>query len=118
MLVWHGRTWLIDHGAALYVHHSWRDPDEHARRPFERSAEHVLLPFAGSIAAADGRLAGRVTVMLLEELVAAIPDDWLPPDRVIGDADAQRRAYVSYLRTRLEARAAFVAEAERARTAA
>jgi hypothetical protein len=118
MLVWHGRTWLIDHGAALYVHHTWRDPDEHARRAFERSAEHVLLPFAGSIAAADERLARRVTPALLNDLVAAIPDDWLPPDRVIGDADAQRRAYVSYLLTRLAARAAFVAEAERVRTAA
>jgi hypothetical protein len=118
MLVWHGRTWLIDHGAALYVHHTWKDPAEHARRAFERSAEHVLLPFAGSIEAADGRLAGRVTSELLGELVAAIPDDWLPPDRVVGDADAQRRAYVDYLLARLEARAAFVAEAERARTAA
>jgi hypothetical protein len=118
MLVWHGRTWLIDHGAALYVHHTWRDPEEHARRPFERSAEHVLLPFAGSIAAADERLAGRVTPALLDELVAAIPDDWLPADRVVGDAEAQRRAYVSYLLARLEARAAFVAEAERVRAAA
>ena len=118
MLVWHGRTWLIDHGAALYVHHTWRDPDEHARRAFERSAEHVLLPFAGSIAAADERLARRVTPALLDKLVAAIPDDWLPPDRVIGDAEAQRRAYVSYLLTRLESRAGFVAEAERVRTAA
>jgi hypothetical protein len=113
MLVWHGRTWLIDHGAALYVHHAWRDPEEHARRPFERSAEHVLLPFAGSIAAADERLARRVTPALLDELVAAIPDDWLPPDRIVGDAEAQRRAYVSYLLTRLGARATFVAEAER-----
>ena len=78
MLVWHGRTWLIDHGAALYVHHTWRDPDAHARRPFERTAEHVLLPFAGSIAAANERLAARLTRDLLEALVAAIPDDWLP----------------------------------------
>jgi hypothetical protein len=23
LLVWHGRTWAIDHGAALYFHHSW-----------------------------------------------------------------------------------------------
>ena len=118
MLVWHGRTWLIDHGAALYVHHTWRDPLEHSRRPFERSAEHVLLPFAGSIAAADERLAARVDPALLERLVAAIPDDWLPPDRLVGDADGQRRAYVDYLLARLEARAAFVGEAERARTAA
>ena len=26
MLTWHGRTWLIDHGAALYIHHTWRNP--------------------------------------------------------------------------------------------
>ena len=38
LLVWHGRPWLIDHGAALYIHHTWRDPDAHARRPFERIA--------------------------------------------------------------------------------
>ena len=50
------RTWLIDHGSALYVHHAWTDPDEHARRAFGRIAEHVLLPFAASIADADGRL--------------------------------------------------------------
>jgi hypothetical protein len=118
MLMWHGRTWLIDHGAALYVHHAWRDPAEHATRPFERSAEHVLLPFAGSITDADERLAGRVTTTLLERLVAEIPEDWLPPDRAVGDAPAQRQAYVQYLVTRLAARAAFVAEAERARTAA
>jgi hypothetical protein len=118
MLVWHGRTWLIDHGAALYVHHTWRDPDEHARRPFDRTREHVLLPFAGSVAAADDRLAPLLGRELLESLVAAIPDDWLPRDRVVGDAIAQRLAYVDYLMARLEGRAAFVAEAERARTAA
>jgi hypothetical protein len=116
LLVWHGRTWLIDHGAALYVHHAWRDPDEHARRPFERTREHVLLPYAGPIAAADERLAPRVTPALLETLVAAVPDDWLPDDRVVGDAAGQRRAYVEYLLTRLAARRAFVEEADRART--
>ena len=57
LLVWHGRPWLIDHGAALYIHHTWRDPAEHARRPFERIADHVLLPYAGSIVDADARLA-------------------------------------------------------------
>ena len=118
MLVWHGRTWLIDHGAALYVHHNWKDPAEHARRPFERSAEHVLLPFAGSIVAANDRLARRVTPALLDRLVALIPDDWLPHDRLVGEAAEQRRAYVDYLLARLDAREAFVAEAERARTAA
>ena len=30
LVVRDGRTWLIDHGSALYVHHAWTDPDEHA----------------------------------------------------------------------------------------
>jgi len=34
MLVWHGETWLIDHGAALYFHHSWRDWEKAAMSPF------------------------------------------------------------------------------------
>ena len=118
LLVWHGRPWLIDHGAALYVHHTWRDPDEHARRRFERIRDHVLLPYAGSIEAADARHAMRIREPELAELVAAIPDAWLPEDRAIGDAAAQRQAYVRYLTRRLEAPRAFVEEAERARSAA
>jgi hypothetical protein len=111
LLVWHGRTWLIDHGAALYVHHTWKDPEEHATRPFERIREHVLLPFASSVAAASDRLAPLVTGDLLDSLVAGIPDDWLADDPRVGDADAQRRAYVAYLTARLEARDAFVGAA-------
>jgi len=118
LLTWHGRTWLIDHGAALYVHHTWRDPDEHARRPFERICDHVLLPFAGSIEAADERHAGRIDRELLVALVEALPGLWLPTDPTIGGAAAQRAAYVRYLLRRLETPRAFVEEAERARTAA
>lgn len=118
LLDWHGRTWLIDHGAALYVHHTWRDPDEHAARPFERTREHVLLPYAAALAAVDAALAARLDAGLFERLAAAIPDAWLPDDPVGGDATAQRRAYVRYLDRRLAGRAAFVEEADRARRAA
>jgi hypothetical protein len=119
LLVWHGRPWLIDHGASLYIHHAWRDPDAHARRPHaERLADHVLLPFASSIGAADERLAPLVTADLLEGLVQALPDDWLAPDRVIGDAAAQRRAYVAYLGRRLEHPRPFVEPVERLRVEA
>lgn len=118
MLVWHGRVWLIDHGAALYIHHTWREPAKHARRPFDRIGDHVLLPSAGSIAAADERLAPLVTRDLLVALTDALPDDWLGPDPIAGDAGAQRQAYVDYLLTRLDARRAFVEEADRARVAA
>jgi hypothetical protein len=118
LLVWHGRPWLIDHGAALYVHHTWRDPDEHARRSFERVRDHVLLPYAGSIEAADGRHAGRIDLALLTGLVEALPDLWLPDDPTMGDAAAQRLGYVRYLSLRLQEPRHFVEEADRARTAA
>jgi hypothetical protein len=118
LLLWHGRLWLIDHGAALYIHHTWRDPDEHARRPFERIRDHVLLPFASSIEEADRRHAARLDAAFLEDLVDAVPDAWLPADRSAGDARGQRAAYVRYLLRRLEAPRSFVEEAERARRAA
>ena len=117
LIVWHRRLHLIDHGSALYIHHSWRGPAEHARRPFEPISDHVLLPFASSIETADARLAPMVTRSLVEGLAAAIPDDWLPAEDGLPDADAHRRAYVDYLMARIEAPRAFVEEAERARAA-
>jgi hypothetical protein len=106
LLVWHGRLWLIDHGAALYFHHAAEPAPGHERTRFPQVAEHVLLPFAGSLDAADERLAPRVTDELLQEVVAEVPEEWL---------DLDRQAYVDYLRGRLEAPRGFVAEAEAAR---
>jgi hypothetical protein len=118
LLVWHGRTWLIDHGAALYIHHTWRDAEAHARRPFDRIAGHVLLPFAGSLAEADERLVPRIDLAAVRALVEQIPDDWLPPDVVPDPAGTQRDRYVDYLERRLAPPRPFVSDAERARAAA
>jgi HipA-like kinase len=107
MLLWHGRVWLIDHGAALYFHHAEANPDGHERTPFPAIAEHVLLPFAGSVEAADRRLAPRVTRDLLEQVAAAVPKEWLNGD--------DPHVYVDYLLGRLAEPRAFVDEAERAR---
>ena len=116
MLVWHRRLWLIDHGAALYVQHTWRDPAAHARRPFDRVREHVLLPFAGSIRAADARLAPRLTNEVLTDIADLIPAAWLrSPDGTAGDLDADRGAYVDYLSARIREPRPFVEEADRAR---
>ena len=117
LLVWHRRLHLIDHGSALYIHHRWQDPDAHARRPFIQVRDHVLLPFAGSIADADARLAPKLDRTVLEAMAASIPDDWLPAEAGLPDPDAHRRAYVDYLVTRLGARRAFVEEADRGRAA-
>ena len=117
LLVWHRRLHLIDHGAALYIHHTWRDPAAHARRPFEPIRDHVLLPFAGPIADADARLAGLLDRDRLEAIAALVPDDWLAPEPGLETPGAHRRAYVDYVLTRLDEPRAFVAEADRARAA-
>jgi hypothetical protein len=117
LIVHAGSTWLIDHGSALYVHHAWTDPDGHARRPFERIADHVLMPFAGSVRDADTRLAARLDSTTLDAIIDAVPDDWLGDPRFGGHA-GERDAYRRYLAARLEARAVWVEEAERARSEA
>ena len=103
LLWWHGALWLIDHGAALYFHHDGAPPAGHERRPFDQIREHVLLPYASSIEAADARLADRVTRGLLEEVVASVPGEWM---------DSGPQVYVDYLTGRLEAPRAFVDAAE------
>jgi hypothetical protein len=108
LLVWHERLWLIDHGAALFRHHDPSWPGDAARRPFSAIADHVLLPFAGSISEADERASARLDVGAIEAAVADVPDAWL-------DAPGDRRGYVEHLLERLAPPRAFVAEAEEAR---
>ncbi|MFL5757785.1 MAG: HipA family kinase [Chloroflexota bacterium] len=116
LLVWHGRLHLIDHGAALYVQHTWRDPDEHARRSFPPIRDHVLLPYATSIAASDEALADRLDERTIADVVDLVPDDLLG-DALFPDIATERRAYVDYLVRRLEPPRPFVEEADRARAA-
>ena len=103
LLSWHGRTWLIDHGASIYIHHTWRDAPGRAGLPFPMIGDHVLLPFAGSLVDADARLAPRLDVDRLTAIVGLVPDEWLPDDLGVGGPADQRRAYVAYLERRLAA---------------
>ena len=118
ILAWHRRLFLIDHGASLFVHHTWRDPDEHARRPLTTISDHVMLPFASPLEGAHDRMAPRITAPLLRAIVALVPDAWLLPHPTAGDVAAQREAYVRYLLTRAGAREALVESIEELRHAA
>jgi len=118
ILTWHRRQWLIDHGASLFIHHTWVDPEVHAHRPLPTIDDHVLLPFAAALADAHDRLAPLVTHELLREIVALIPDDWLEPNALIGGPVEQREAYVRYLMIRAGAREALVESIEEVRRAA
>ncbi|GGF36678.1 hypothetical protein GCM10011519_07780 [Marmoricola endophyticus] len=103
LLVWHGRPWLIDHGASLYFHHGWAggltSPERFAVQPWDASA-HVLSRWTASAAALDDALAGVVTDEVLETAVADVPDEWLVPVPGAEDAAALRTAYVDFLRAR------------------
>lgn len=103
ILTWHRRLYLIDHGAALYIHHSWADPEAHALRPLATLADHVLLRKAGPLAAAQARLAPGVTRGVVSDVISMVPESWLPADSPIGGPEAQRSAYADYLLRRADA---------------
>jgi hypothetical protein len=109
LLVWHGRTWLIDHGAAFYRQHGDAPLADSADARFAHIADHVLLACAGPIAQADARLAERAGAAVAAA-AALVPDEWL------GDDPPARRAdLAAFLHARLRAPRAFVEEADRAR---
>jgi hypothetical protein len=117
LLTWHGKLWLIDHGASLYFHHNWADAERVARSPFQMSREHILLPFAGSIRDAGDQLSDRITPGLLDTILADIPDVWLAEDPLGRTPNQVRTGYRDLLLTRLDNAALFEEEAEGARAA-
>jgi hypothetical protein len=112
LLVSGGRVWLIDHGAALFFHHRWAGWRDRIQSPFAQIADHVLLPTAGDLSAADARLRPRLDGAALAAIVASVPDEWLDEEEPeFADLDAQRQAYLTYLSERLEGPRAWLAEA-------
>jgi hypothetical protein len=109
LLTWHGRTWLIDHGAALYPQHSDAGLAASARDPFPLIAQHVLLPRAGSIGEADERLA-VAAASAAADAIAAVPDAWLG-----DDPEAPRAQMTEFFEARLAGPRPFAEEAERER---
>lgn len=116
LLMWHGRLWLIDHGAALYAHHG--DPALAGAwtRPFPGIADHVLLGAAGPIPEADARLIPALDEAEIARIVSLVPDEFLLDEPALGP-DERRGAYRDHLTRRLAAPRAFVSEAEDARVA-
>lgn len=105
LLLWHGQVWTIDHGAALYFHHSWPnrapDPQRFARQPFDMS-RHVLADLApagsGSVHATAK---AALTQEILTGIVADVPPEWLETTPWLPTTHAVRAAYVEHLSARL-----------------
>jgi len=123
MLMWHRRLWLIDHGAALYFHHTWNNYLERSRDPFTMIKDHVLLRFTSpdSLREVDSKMSERTDAGMIKEIVGLIPDVWLAVESPASDShfatpSQYRAAYVEYLVSRLKAPHVFLEEAIRARS--
>ena len=115
MLVWHKELWLIDHGAALFFHHSWDNWIEQAKRPFMLVKDHVLLSRASELEEVDREFTALLTPERVQAIVALIPDEWLTNEEQFTTPAAHRAAYADFLNTRIAHSAIFVKEAQHAR---
>ena len=116
LLVWHGQTWAIDHGAALYFHHSWPtrgpDPSRFAAQPFD-ATKHVLRDVADDLSPLHDDLAAATRAALDGDggdLLNQVPDEWLEPTDAMPDPEAVRAAYRLSLLARLDNPSAWLPE--------
>jgi len=116
LLVWHGQTWAIDHGAALYFHHSWptrgSDPARFAAQPFD-ATKHVLRDVADDLSPLHDDLAAAARAALdgdVGDLLNQVPDEWLEPTDAMPDPEAVRAAYRLSLLARLDNPSAWLPE--------
>ena len=101
MLWWHGRLWLIDHGAALTFHHDWQRLRHAPVPPFGRLRDHVWWTRVGALRAVHEAMAERIDEALLHRVLALVPDAWLPAEQGLTTPAEHRQAYVDVLMARL-----------------
>jgi len=115
MLTWYKELWLIDHGAAMFFHYNWdQSPEQLAMKPFDRVKNHLMLPYAPMLNAADSYCHALLNGAVIRDIVNMIPDDWLLGDSPFASAGEHRQAYEQYLLSRLEHSVTFVNEAQHA----
>lgn len=114
MLWWHKELWLIDHGAALYFHHTWQNPDQ-AMRPFPNVKDHVLLSKATQLHIVKDTFAAILTAERIKNIVSLIPEEWLTEESAFPSVSEHRQAYENYLVSRIAHSDLFVKEADHAR---
>ncbi len=115
MLLWHKELWLIDHGAALYFHHSWQNWEEQAIKPFFLVKDHVLLPWASELESVNKEFSELLNPEKIASVINLIPDDWLEGETSFDSKTAHREAYKNFLTNRLVHSDIFLKEAQHAR---
>lgn len=102
LLNWNKELWLIDHGASLYFHHNWATWKASASRStFPMIKDHVLLERADNLTGAATSIKSMLNKAIIENIIAAIPEDWLTDETSELTTDERRAAYVTFLNTKL-----------------
>ncbi|MDR2918609.1 MAG: aminotransferase class I and II [Tannerella sp.] len=117
MLLWHKELWLIDHGAALFFHHSWVNWEKHAVSPFTLIKDHALLKRATQLKEVNTVFKQLLDTDTIRKIVQLIPDDWLHWADLDEDPRQIRDIYFRFLTGRIAHSEIFINEAEHARNA-
>ncbi|SER26394.1 HipA family kinase [Neolewinella agarilytica] len=115
LLNWKKELWLIDHGAALYFHHSWNGWEASAARTFPMIKDHVLLAKASQLTEAAAVIKEALTPDFVSAVVDLVPDDFLTEEGNPVSPAEKRAVYKTYLNTRIANLEALRKEAEDAR---
>lgn len=101
LLNWNRELWLIDHGASLYFHHNWNNWQSHLGRTFPEIRDHVLLDRANDLDLAAAEIKKLLDENRINDIIAAIPEDWLLDESTSLTAPEMRAAYLTLLTDKL-----------------
>lgn len=115
LLWWQKELWVIDNGAAFYFHYNWQEFDSASKNPFKYIKDHVLLSQASLLKEADEFAHQFLDEVFFDEIVQAIPDDWLQWKDTEMTPKEIKKVYFEFLSSRLAHSHIFLNEALNAR---
>lgn len=116
MLIWNKELWLIDHGSCLFFQYNWTNWEQKAVGPFSFIKDHVLLPVATQLEAANEYGRKVITETTIKKITDLIPEEWLRWEESDETPEQRREVYYQFLIRRLQHSSNFTKEANDART--
>jgi len=108
LLMWHGRPWLIDHGAALTFQYTWAHLTEQSPREPTDFSTHVFGTRAALLARYDAEFAARIDKRTLTRALEAVPDTFLTDAAPDTTPEYSRLLYHAFLWKRVRAPRPFI----------
>lgn len=115
LINWKRELWLIDHGASLYFHHNWKSWESYLDKTFPSIKDHVLLERADQLLETVDEIRTLITAAVINEIVDAIPEDWLEEESNVLSPNEIRSAYKDFLNARITNLEVLAKEAKDAR---